>query len=114
MDVQKTHGSLRESTVVLGLFDQAEISFKIGDCRRMPGGCIKIFNVKSIDEEHPIPVPTTMNIMDKRLRLQDISKKDVRNYFSYTKERREEQIPARKKKKKYHNLKRGTYKICSN
>ena len=71
---------LTANTTVLGFFEEVEIAFSVGDCVRTDS-CIKVHNIRKIDDEHISEIPTTLCLYDKRLTVQSISKKSIRNYF---------------------------------
>ncbi|MFA6194832.1 MAG: hypothetical protein WC719_03775 [Patescibacteria group bacterium] len=73
--------ALKATTVINGFFDGVEVIFAIGDCQRT-NGCIKVNNIRKIDEEHKGYVPSTSCLSDKRLNVFSVTKKDICDYFN--------------------------------
>lgn len=83
---------LTASTVVLGLFDNIEICFSVGDvalsksCRDFNGKKGKkrqyplASNVRKIDEEHPGQIPTKLSLCDSRLTNLSVPKEKICNF----------------------------------
>lgn len=101
-------------TAVIGIFEDVEIIFSIADCKRVED-CIKVHNVKKIDEEHPAPVPAVLCLTDKRLVLNSVTKEQIRAYFIISQQtdhkissvaEQKKQKNAPKKQQKYANFKR--------
>lgn len=78
MDVME---ALKATTVINGFFDGAEVVFMIGDCQRT-NDCIKVNNIRKIDEEHKGYVPSTLCLSDKRLTVRSATKRDICDYFN--------------------------------
>lgn len=73
---------LKDTTVIGGLFNGIEVSFKVGDCQRT-NGCIKVHNMQNTDDQRISEIlPRTISLDDGRLALHEISKKQIRGYFN--------------------------------
>ena len=72
---------LKTNDAVMALFDGIEIGFTVGDCQRS-NGCIKVHNVRKIDETHPGEVPSTLTLNDARITQTSIPKQIIRSYFN--------------------------------
>lgn len=97
---------LNSDTAVIGFFDGIEIAFAIGDCQRVHN-CIKVYNIKKIDEEHLDAIPSALSLSDGRLVLRNVSKKDIRKYHDVASQKPAE-INLRKTNKQ-NDLRRGDY-----
>lgn len=75
---------LNSETKVFGFFSGVEVTFIIGNCMRKDF-CIKVLNLKKVDEKQTDEVPSITCIGDSRLVLTSISKPEIREYFSETK-----------------------------
>lgn len=98
---------LTDKTAVFGYFEEVEIGFTVGDCKRMPDG-IKVSNIRNTDDKNNKALPPTISLSDGRLDINPTIRRNIRAYFSI----QQTNAPLKKtsKKPEKQNIRRG---ICA-